>query len=310
LKPIKKGSIRIGFHVLEKINWSKKIYIAAVGINYSDPNEMRSDCLVSTSEKFCLNDYKELYLENPNKVITELTKKVEELLKTQITHVEDIHWSTFHEQVMMLTRKGMNALHSDHSIALETRWRYSQKLALWLNEKTDDEKAHLTPLKDKIEHYFKTIKKDKIDENHVHEMANHGGINRQTDLIRLIILFPFMLLGMVHCAIPYIFVKRFVEKSFKRRVFWSSVKMLLGMISIGLLNIPVIFAFHAFIYPSYLLGLLYYHLIGLFGLAAYMWFRHLKRYKEKGRAKQMDLQTWVQQRSELLTEIHDQIPVA
>ena len=310
LKPLKKGSIRIGFHVLEKINWSKKIYIAAVGINYSDPNEMRSDCLVSTSEKFCLNDYKELYLENPNKVITELTKKVEELLKTQITHVEDIHWSTFHEQVMMLTRKGMNALHSDHSIALETRWRYSQKLALWLNEKTDDEKAHLTPLKDKIEHYFKTIKKDKIDENHVHEMANHGGINRQTDLIRLIILFPFMLLGMVHCAIPYIFVKRFVEKSFKRRVFWSSVKMLLGMISIGLLNIPVIFAFHAFIYPSYLLGLLYYHLIGLFGLAAYMWFRHLKRYKEKGRAKQMDLQTWVQQRSELLAEIHDQIPVA
>ncbi len=310
LKPIKKGSIRIGFHVLEKINWSKKIYIAAVGINYSDPNEMRSDCLVSTSEKFCLNDYKELYLENPNKVITELTKKVEELLKSQITHVEDIQWSTFHEQVMMLTRKGMNALHSDHSIALETRWRYSQKLALWLNEKTDEEKAHLTPLKDKIEHYFKTIKKDKIDENHVHEMANHGEINRQTDLIRLIILFPFMLLGMVHCAIPYIIVKRFVEKSFKRRVFWSSVKLILGMISIGLLNIPVIFAFHAFIYPSYLLGILYYHLIGLFGLAAYMWFRHLKRYKEKGRAKQMDLQTWVQQRSELLTEIHDQILVA
>lgn len=82
------------------------------------------------------------------------------------------------------------------------------------------------------------------------------------------------------------------------------------MISIGLLNIPVIFAFYAFIYPSYLLGILYYLLIGLFGLAAYMWFRHLKRYKAKSRAKQMNLQIWVQQRSELLTEIHDQIPVA
>ncbi len=310
LKPIKKGSIRIGFHVLEKINWTKKIYIAAVGINYSDPNEMRSDCLVSTSEKFCLNDYKELYLENPNKVITELTKKVEDLLKTQITHVEDIQWCTFHEQVMMLTRKGMNAVHSDHSIALETRWRYSQKLALWLNEKTQEEKTHLDPLKDKMAHYFTALKKDKIDENYVNEMANHGKINRRKDLVRLTILFPFMLLGVVHCAIPYIFVKRFVEKSFKRRVFWSSVKMILGMISIGLLNLPVIFAFHAFIYPSYLLGILYYHLIGLFGLAAYMWFRHLKRYKEKGRVKQMDLQTRVQQRSELLTEIHNQIPVA
>ncbi len=310
LKPLKKGAVRIGFHVLEKINWTKKIYIAAVGINYSDPNEMRSDCLVSTSEKFCLNDYKELYLTNPNKVITELTKKIEDLLKAQITHVEDIQWSTFHEQVMMLTRKGMNALHSDHSIPLETRWRYSQKLALWLNEKTQEEKAHLAPLKDKMEHYYNTLKKDKIDENHVREMANHGEINRLTDIIRLIILFPFMLLGMVHCAIPYITVKRFVEKSFKRRVFWSSVKLILGMISIGLLNIPVIFLFHAFICPSYLLGILYYLLIGLFGLAAYMWFRYLKRYKAKSRAKQMNLQTWVQQRSELLTEIHDQIPVA
>ena len=310
LKPIKKGSIRIGFHVLEKINWTKKIYIAAVGINYSDPNEMRSDCLVSTSEKFCLNDFKELYLENPNKVITELTKRVEDLLKSQITHVEDIQWNRFHEQVMMLTRKGMNAVHSDHSIPLETRWRYSQKLALWLNEKTQEEKAHLAPLKDKIEHYFRSLKSVNIDENQVHEMANHGKINRKKDLIRLVILFPFMLLGMIHCAIPYIFIKRFVEKSFKRRVFWSSVKLILGMISIGLLNIPVIFLFHAFICPSYLLGILYYLLIGLFGLAAYMWFRHLKRYKAKSRAKQMDLQTWVQQRSELLTEIHKQIPVA
>jgi len=310
LKPLKKGAVRIGFHVLEKINWTKKIYIAAVGINYSDPNEMRSDCLVSTSEKFCLNDYKELYLTNPNKVITELTKKIEDLLKAQITHVEDIQWSTFHEQVMMLTRKGMNALHSDHSIPLETRWRYSQKLALWLNERTHEEKAKLVPLNKKMVHYFSSLKAEKVDENHVREMANHGEINRLTDIIRLIILFPFMLLGMVHCAIPYIIVKRFVEKSFKRRVFWSSVKLILGMISIGLLNIPVIFAFYAFIYPSYLLGILYYLLIGLFGLAAYMWFRHLKRYKAKSRAKQMNLQIWVQQRSELLTEIHDQIPVA
>jgi hypothetical protein len=310
LKPLKKGAIRIGFHALEKINWSKKIYIAAVGVNYSDPNEMRSDCLVSTSERFCLNDYKEQYLENPNKVITELTKHVEDLLKKQITHVEDIHWSTFHEQVMMLTRKGMNALHSDHSNPLEARWRYSQQLALWLNEKTSEEKAQLEPLKENLAHYFSTLKKEKVDENRVHEMAVNGKINRLKDLFRLVVLFPFMLLGMLHCAIPYLVVKQFVEKSFKRRVFWSSVKMILGMISIGLLNIPVIFLFHAFIFPSYLLGIVYYLFIGLFGLAAYMWFRNLKRYNEKGRAKHLDFESWVTQRSQLLAEIHQQIPLA
>ena len=310
LKPLKKGAVRIGFHTLEKINWKKKIYIAAVGINYSDPNEMRSDCLVSTSKKICLNDYKELYLENPNKAITEVTKIIEDLLKIEITHVEDIHWSDFHEEVMMLTRKGMNALHSDHSIPLEKRWRYSQKLALWLNEKTSEELKTLQPLKNQVAQYFSDLKKNKIDENHVHEMAGTGNINRTNNFIHLILLFPLMLLGMIHCAIPYLLVKRFVEKSFKRRVFWSSVKLLMGMILIGLVNIPVIFVIHALVYPSYLIAIGYYLLIGLFGLGAYMWFRHLKRFNQKGLAKRMELSSLVERRSALLKEIQSQIPVA
>jgi drug/metabolite transporter (DMT)-like permease len=119
-----------------------------------------------------------------------------------------------------------------------------------------------------------------------------------------------MLLGLLHCALPYFLVKRFVEKSFKRRVFWGSVKLLMGMISMGILNIPVIFLFHAFVYPSYLLALAYYVCVGFFGLAAYMWIRNLKRYTEKGHAQRMDLQRWEQQRAELLSEIHAQIPVA
>ena len=309
LKPLKKGAVRIGFHTLEKINWKKKIFIAAVGINYSDPNEMRSDCLVSTSKKICLNDYKELYIENPNKAITDLTKIVEDLLKMEITHVEDMQWINFHEQVMMLTRKGMNALHSDHSISLEVRWRYSQRLAFWLNEKSTEELDKLIVLKAKVAHYFNDLKENMIDENDIHEMTIAGKIKRTRELIRLALLFPFMLLGMFHCAIPYLLVKRFVERSFKRRVFWSSVKLLLGMIVIGLLNIPVIFAIHAFVYPSYLIAIGYYFLIGLFGLAAYMWFRHVKRFVQKGNAKKLDLTNWVERRAALIKEIEAQIPV-
>jgi hypothetical protein len=129
LKPVKKGAVRIGFFALEKINWNKKIYIAAVGCNYSDPNQMRSDLLISTSERICLNDYRTEYEENPNKTITDITKRIEKLMQDQITHVEDKNWAPFHENIMRLTRKGMNAKNSDTSIPLEKRWHYSQKLA-------------------------------------------------------------------------------------------------------------------------------------------------------------------------------------
>jgi hypothetical protein len=310
LKPVKKGAVRIGFITLEAINWKEKVYLAAVGCNYSDPNEMRSDVLVSTSDKICLNDYKEQFEANPNKVINELTKKIESLMQEQITHVEDKNWLNFHENVMKLTRKGMNAKHSNTKIPLIERWKYSKRLANWLNEQKEEQLENLQGLKDEMERYFSLLRKLKVNENYVHELSVDGKLNRKKEIAYLFILFPFALLGFVHCSIPYFIVKGFVEKTFKRRVFWASVKLILGMIFMGLINIPFIFLFYHFVFPSYWLGFLYYALIGVLGLAAYMWWINFVRFKEKGVIGKMDLSKIVSKRKELLDKIHVQIPVA
>jgi hypothetical protein len=310
LKPVKKGAIRIGFNALEKLEWNKKIYIAAVGCNYSDPNLMRSDLLISTSEKFCLNDYKDAYLENPNKTITELTRKVEVMMQEQITHVQNKSWADFHENVMKLTRKGMNALHSNRSIPLENRWRYSQQLAQWLNKQNEEGLDGLERLKKDLNGYFSLLKRMKLNENFVHDLDEKGTISRTTEAIKLIGLFPFALLGVLHCGLPYYFIRQFVQKSFKRKVFWGSVKMLLGMILFGVLNIPYIFLFHAYIYPDYWLATLYYLLIGLFGLAAYEWMLAFTAFREKGMVKKADVSKIIAKRRALNQLIKERIPVA
>ena len=309
LKPIKKGAVRIGFTTLEEINWSKKIYIAAVGCNYSDPNEMRSDVLISTSEKICLNDYKNDFLENPNKVINDLTKEIELRLIAQLTHVENAEMAPFHENVMKITRKGMNATCSDHSISLEKRWKYSQKLARWFNENVNEQNEPLMNLKKELESYFGLQKKLHLDERYVYELKTRNG-SRFKELLFMLTMWPFAILGFIHCAIPYVLCKRFVEKTFRRRVFWSSVKLLTAKISMGLLNIPFIFLFYKFIYPSYLLGFVYYGCIGLFGLAAYMWIRNLRSFQIKGKMKAMDIDKIWAKRIELVKKINELIPVS
>ena len=309
LKPIKKGAVRIGFTALEQLNWKKKVYIAAVGCNYSDPGEMRSDVLIATSDKICLNDFKEEYLAQPNKVINELTKRVEQLMQDQLTHIEDKNMAPFHENIMKLTRKGMNVTCSDHSIPLEKRWRYSQNLAHWFNENVREENESQMSLKKDLDAYFNLLKKFKLDERKVYEYSTKNG-SRAKELLFMLTMWPFALLGLIHCGLPYIIIKRFVEKAFRRRVFWSSVKLLLGQIIMGLINIPVIFLFYWFVYPSYWLGFLYYFLIGLFGLAAYMWMRNFKSYKTKGEMKKMDISKFWKRRNELLKRIEAEIPVA
>jgi hypothetical protein len=306
LKPLKKGAARIGFLTLERQNWEIKIYIAGVGANYTQPNLMRSDILISTSDKFCLNDYKEMYLENPNKAINEVTKRIEECIQEQLTHVENIENCNFHEQIMMVNRKGMHPISYDKNLSLIQRWNYSRALAKWMNKQSFDEE--LVQLKADLNSYQKLMDKMKLSDDLIYAKQHLQENSNFSDYLKLIVLFPFMLLGLIHVFIPYFWIKRFVEKTFKRKVFWGSVKLLMGKIILGLLNIPFIFLFAKFIYPSYWLGFGYYACVGLFGISMYAWFKSYKAIQINKKLEKQDLSKIISKRTELLERIKRLIP--
>lgn len=283
LKPLKKGAVRIGFDTLESINWSKKIYIAAVGVNYGDPNYFRSEILISNSERICLNDYKEEYLENPNKVITDLTKNIETLLQEQLTHVENEKWVFFHEHVSRIFKNGLHPDDADFSIPLKKRWENSRKLARWMNEKELDKDQELFALKEDLTSYFAALKKKKISDDVFLEAKRKTPSKQAQRILSLLLLFPFVPIGFIHFYLPYRFVKNFAEKTFKRRVFWSSIKMTMGMAILGIFNIPLVWALYHFFasecIPSYF-PWIYFFLLPLFGLSSYYFFLILRRYKQ------------------------------
>lgn len=307
LKPVKKGAVRIGFKTLEKINWKKKIYICPVGVNYTRPNLIRSDVLISTGDKICLNDYREAFEENPNKVITTVTKLIEKGMQEQITHVKDKEMAPIHENIMRFTKRGMAPKDFKRGLKLKDRWRYSQKLAHWINQQ-DKENENLQKFEKDAKGYFSLLKRFKLEERLITWKIENPSGSRMKELLMMIVLFPFSILGVIHCGLPYFIIKRFVEKSFKRKVFWGSVKMLLGMISMGLLNIPFIFVFYHLVYPSWWLAILYYLLIGLFGLSAYMLARNFKDFKAKGIINSTDLSKIIARRTAIKEKMNDFVP--
>jgi len=302
LKPIKKGAIRIGFIALEHFNWEKKIYVSTVGCNYTNPGLMRSEVLISSTDQFCLNDFKTDYLANPNKTITELTKRVETMLQNELTHIEHIENTEVHERIMCLTQKGMQPTRYSKSPSLTARWKYAKQLAQWLNAQQTET---ISTLQEITSSYFNELSKLDLSDDFVIAYQENKSKKNYKDVISLIALFPFMILGTIHCFIPYILVKRFVQRSFKRKVFWSSVKMLLGMIVMGLVNIPILFLF-----PSFWLGLLYYLLIGLLGLAAYKWYNTLKFMLKKSKIDSLKFNELSNSRKKILTEIQGILPEA
>ncbi|MGB0933663.1 MAG: 1-acyl-sn-glycerol-3-phosphate acyltransferase [Lishizhenia sp.] len=310
LKPIKKGAARIGFGALEACNWEKNIYLQATGCNYSHPNKLGSSMVISNSEKICLNNYKEDYLKNPNKTITEITKRIEKLLQEQLTHIQNVDDANFHEQIMQLTRKGMNAENSDQNIPLLKRYTYSKQLASWINNQDLEANSQLAQLKLKIADYFNTIKKEKIEEADVYHFSK-GVQSKFKTYLFLILSFPFMLIGVFHGLIPYLITKKFVERVMKRKVFWGSVKMMMGHLLFALYNIVILVLVNYFVLQNGAMWLAYFFTIPMLtGLIAYKWFKIRTKLQRNKMLGKRDFSSIIKMRSECLEAIHSTIPVA
>src|SRR5690554_8202972 len=112
----------MGFMALEDDDWRQKIFIQAVGANYSDPKVLGSDCLISNGVPVCLNDFKVEYEDDPNKTIHELALRMEQEMRDQITDVRNMDMAPFHEDIIRVTCKGLDDIFTDFFIPFLGRW--------------------------------------------------------------------------------------------------------------------------------------------------------------------------------------------
>ena len=277
LKPLKKGPARMAFGKMEMDNWEMDLKIVASGINYTDPNIFRSDILISNSDPIMVRDYKDLYLENQAKGINKLTSDIENALKKQLTYLEVPKLTPFLDQIQTITKKGMIHNQASRKLSMKERWLYSQNTANKINEVYSEDKPEWSNLKTKLDGYFSKLKSNHIDDNWILEYSETGKIATLKDWLFLVFGLPLFLVGCLHNLLPYLFIKRFVEKTFKRRVFWSGVKFLMGYLVFFLTNLPYLWVFYYLIYPSYWLGTAYVLIATVvFGLIAYNYYLSAK----------------------------------
>lgn len=304
LKPVKKGPARIGFETMERCNWKEDIKVQPIGLNYSNPRYFRSDMLMSMGDCIHLKEYKDMHDENPSRAVTELTRRIQKSMQEQITYVEEKDLAPFVEQLLILSRRGMNHFHLDRGHTLESRYRFSKNLANKINESFDATEDKWKNLRSNVEGYFQKLKEKNINENWVVRIARKGKKSQFSALMTLIFGFPIALLGFVHNFIPYIIVKKFVENTFKRPVFWSGVKMILCSAGAALINLPILFYLPQYLNDSLMLAGIYYLTVpALSGIFAYHYFAILKDFIGLKRASISDLQMMAKQREAVIQEV-------
>ena len=240
LKPLKKGAVRIGFTALESCNWTQDIYLATVGCNYSNPAKFRSDVVIRNSEKIRLNDYRTEFETNPNKIIQELTIRLERMLKNDLIHVNDVESAEFTEQMMLIQRKGM-PMFEENSAPILQRWNDTNNLV----EDFNNNPEKYASLRASVKDYFDGLKVRNIDDQILFD-ATYNKIGFRAYLSQ-VLLFPIAMFGALHCGLFYFAIKRFVEVKFKRPVFWGSTKLVMMILILGNLNLLLFFLLPTFI---------------------------------------------------------------
>lgn len=309
LKPVKKGGVRMGFMALQSINWSKKIYLCALGVNYSDRNKRGSEVVLVSGNRICLNDYKEAFEANPNKTITELTKRIEKEMQECIIYVANSKWYSFVDTIMQLTRKGYNNENHDDTIPVEERLAYSQRLATWVN-KQDLEREDLQELKKDLDGYFALLKRMKMQDRFVRAKQQPELMNRTKEFLILLFAWPVALIGFVHGFIPYLLAKKMTEKMFRRKVFWGSVKMMLGKLFGTIYNIPVIWVITHFFFPYWWMGFIYFWIVPALCQVTWIYVKAFQEFRIKGAMKTLDVSKFEGRRAELLQRIEKLVEVA
>jgi 1-acyl-sn-glycerol-3-phosphate acyltransferase len=294
LKPIKKGAIRIGFTALEDLDWKYEIQVQGLGINYTNPGILRSEVLIAAAEPIVLNDYKEAYLENPSKVISELNRALENRMQAQITHLRSEEHLQLHEQIMMLNRKGMHVHCYDKQYTLEQRWAYSQQLAERLN---NDQTLDLTTFRNEMLAYHKHLENQGLNEAELYWFAIEKNWRLKT-FCKWLIQLPMFPIGL-----PTYFVKRFVEKKMKRRVFWSSTKMAMLLVILTFWNLFLFKMASLYICLSTTVWFALFLSMNIVALGYYLFGKNTTLLLKSLRYNAQKLHAIVQQRKELLTQI-------
>lgn len=88
LRPLMKGSARIVLGALEKYP-DLDIHIVPVGVNYTNPDQFRSDVKIDFGEPIRVKDYLEINKENPAKAVNSITQELKLRLQERVVHLEN-----------------------------------------------------------------------------------------------------------------------------------------------------------------------------------------------------------------------------
>lgn len=217
VREFKTGTARISFGAESRNNWNLDLKIIPVGLSYSAPHLFRSNVVVNCGEAVWPRDWAEVWQQNPEQAITDLTRELQRRVTALTIHTRDEAGEKFIGQLEEILGNEQTGSFKDFFFKVK-----------YLAETQLDNAS----LRAKTSSYFDALKEDRLSDLGVKSWTTPA-VGRQVfaDSFRLVAGFlPFAAgyaFWFLPCYLPWLLNKKldfYIG-------YGSTVKMLAGLIT-------------------------------------------------------------------------------
>jgi 1-acyl-sn-glycerol-3-phosphate acyltransferase len=218
MRPLMKGTARMAFHAAEKYGWDRGVVIQTAGVNYTHPDDIRGEVLFNFGDQIEVSKYEDLYRENPNQAVVELTEEVAKGMIGQIIHVNEENEDLFEFIVYALRNDQKYPKFPFVEYNNYSRFQMEKGLANKLNELQEKQENEWTELKQKVN----TLKHD-MDQAGINDLPLSKSASTPFWQLALFAIFlPLSILSYAMHAWVFKLARKYSRRIIKSNVFHTS----------------------------------------------------------------------------------------
>jgi len=228
--PVKTGTARIALSAESKNDFNLGLTILPVGLTYTNSTEFRSGIVINTGSHIKVANYKSIYLEDPVKAVKQLTKDLEDHLRTLILDTED-------EEEELLLERMEAILDSKNPLPLKEHFLRTKKLITPLHQLKEEAPAAYQKLSRQTTQHFAELDQATVSVKSVFQQ-----MNSVKNTLFLILGFPFFAYGWVNNFLAN-FIPAFITKKVNTYAGYDSTIKLMS----GLFTYPIFYGLQIFL---------------------------------------------------------------
>jgi len=229
LRPLVKGLFRIALQAQEKYGHSPGVKIVPIGYDYGHYQHFQSTLFVNIGEPIEVNEFIQVYLENPVLAINQMKERFAGALSKQMIDIQTEEYYELYMHLREIFNPEMRSILGIKEHTLAAKFKADKFMIDRLNAGLAAEPENIRQLDHKVKEYWQGIHLRGLSDWVIGTKNHNLPALLFTSLLKILLL-PVFIFGFVNNYLPFWFAESRIRK-IKDPQFQSSFKYVMGLLA-------------------------------------------------------------------------------